>query len=433
MDVNDIKSLYYEENYEEICSMWDKQKDSADLIPEYDFVYYINSLYKQKRYQDCLMLYKIYHHLYSKSDFLDDKMGWSLYHVYLKEHDFEHGDNRRYLQQVNFIFHNHTDSPYSPWNFIMLTAVKIILKKKMAFLSNQDTYHLANTYLDSVNPEHLSDIPKTFNAKGKSRQTASDRENWYSYKIRVLYQLKSYHDCVAYFDKALSHIHHFCNHGDVWIRRWQIESLMQLGELDKSEASLQIVLQGNFKHWFFYQLAFEVMMKKGDLDKALIYAGACALCDNSHDMRVKFYAQLVPIFYKEQNKRPAMLHRQLVNILRQENNWPPYKWNLDWDVSLDIKTMTKKDILQELTKFWQQLRDKDKVFLMGTVKKMLPSGQDGFVTSEAGQDYYFKVNDVEKGRKRLQEGCHVRFTTCLRVNRKKQRQEENAIEITVKD
>ena len=128
-----------------------------------------------------------------------------------------------------------------------------------------------------------------------------------------------------------------------------------------------------------------------------------------------------------------MLHRQLVNILRQENNWPPYKWNLDWDVSLDIKTMTKKDILQELTKFWQQLRDKDKVFLMGTVKKMLPSGQDGFVTSEAGQDYYFKVNDVEKGRKRLQEGCHVRFTTCLRMNRKKQRQEENAIEITVKD
>lgn len=427
---NEIKLLYQEENYKKICSIWDEKRKDVDSIPGNDFVYYMNSLYKQKRFQDCLALYKIYHRLYPDSDFLDDKMGWSLYHVYLKNHDFEHGDNRRYLQQVDFILQHHTDSPYSPLNFIVLAVVKMILKGK---LSSPPDYQRANTYLDLIDPDQLSDTSQTFNANGKSRQAASDKENWYSYKIRVLYQLKAYRDCADYCDKALANIRHFCNHGDVWIRRWQIESLMQLGELEEAEVSLQVVLQGHFKHWFFYQLAFEVMMKKGDIDKALAYAGECALCDHSHDMRVRFYAQLVPVFYKQKDERAAMLHRQLVNILRQENEWPPYNWKMNWDVSPDIEAMKKKEILQELTAFWKQLRDKNKVFLTGTVKKILPSGQDGFVTSAAGQDYYFRMNDVENGRKHIQEGCHVRFTTCMRMNRKKQKKEENAIEITVED
>ena len=73
----------------------------------------------------------------------------------------------------------------------------------------------------------------------------------------------------------------------------------------------------------------------------------------------------------------------------------------------------------------------NKVFLEGQVKKILPSGRSGFIDATDGKSYFFAFADVRIGRKHLTEGSSVRFTLAKRMDRKKNRLSDNAVEITV--
>ena len=217
----------------------------------------------------------------------------------------------------------------------------------------------------------------------------------------------------------------------MWFRYRKIKALYLEGNVTEAAAALPDILQGTVANWVIYALASAIMQQQDDKEKTLLYAGYCALFDTSYEKRVKVYRRLVPVLYDMGEVRLAMLHRQFTDILYKENNWSIRSWKLDWEVSQEIMTMPKKDILRELTSAWRTWRNQNKVFFKGIVKCILPSGRDGFITGEGNQDYYFKMRDIEFGRSHLQSGSHVRFTTCKRLNKKKQREEENATEISV--
>ena len=431
----DMKELYAAKDYEAICSAGDELEAAGQLaeLSQYDFGCYMRSLYKLQRYDDCLSAYKLFHKAYPESGYVDDTMGWALYQTHLKDEESFRQDRDRYLRQVEFIIRHNSGTQYSPLKCVVLKAVKLLMEeqeKKNGKAARRD-YELVNSYLDALDPAGLSTEQRKSEGDGRSRRMMSDREKWYNYKSKALLGLEEYEACISCCAAALDSITRFTNQQDMWLKYRQAKSYLQMGEPDSAAQALEDLLQGRVGNWNIYGLAYDIARQKGDADQTIYYASEAALVDGSHEMRVKMYAGLVPLLVEHHEERAAMLHQQLVDRLYAEKGWPAYRWKVAWSVPADIAAMDKKSILRELKPFWKKMRDKNKVFTTGRVKRILPSGRDGFITSDDGHDYYFRFDDIEGRRAAVKEGSKVRFTLGQHENRKKHVCESNAVEITL--
>ena len=427
----DFKELHQQHQYEEICSCWEQHKstENEQPWPEWNYVFAMNALYKLKRYPDCLDVYREFHKAYPASNLINDRMGWAVYHVCLKGHDFKKGDNGRYLKQVDYIPQHCEQGPYSPAALVVSQAVREILRG--SFGAKID-YQRASDYLDRLDPKSLSQEPRLFQQEdGRTRKLASQQEKWYTSKCKVLLHLQRYEDCLACCDQALSVINQFHSNNDIWLRRIKIEALLQLGRVADAKGTFEQMLASPFHPWILYELGYDIAVAEEDKAAALKHIGTCALADQSHEMRVKFYEASSDFLYQNGFERMAMLQAHLVDLIRQEKEWKAQIHHHQWQIAEDIKTLDKKSTLKELRQFWQEQRDKDKVFQEGTVKTVFSSGRSGFITSEKGMDYFFSLADVKSGRQQLKEGSSVRFTLTKRLDRKKNRISDNAVEITV--
>lgn len=427
----DLRLLNQQHAYQEVCSFWDKHCQGEDEQPwqEWDYVFAMTALYRMKRYEDCLQLYREFHHAYPSSSLLDDRMGWAVYHVHLKGHDFKQGDNARYLKQVDFVLHHGKQGPYSPVALIIGQVVRAILS---GWIGQKIDYQRANDYLDYLDSKKLLQEERTYQQDdGKVRRLASEQEKWYAYKSKSLLKLKQYDACISCCDQALAVIRHFHSNNDVWIPLRKIESLIALKRTADAKAALGHLLQGPARHWKIDMLGYRVAVMENDKDAALKHIGAAALMDPNHGMRVQFYEETASFLSAAGYERMAMLQYHLIDLLREENGWKIRPHHFSGTIPEDIAAMDNQATLRELRDFWRAQRDKDKVFLEGQVKKILPSGRSGFIDAADGKSYYFSFADVQSGRKRLTEGSSVRFTLTKRMDCKKNRLSDNAVEITV--
>jgi hypothetical protein len=423
----DLKELHQNQQYKEICDFWDEhqQKHESQSLGEWEYLYCMNSLYKEKRYSNCLELYKEQKHYYPASKLLQNKMGWCVYQIYLKGHNFKNDDNNLYFRQVDYVLKNCENSIYSP-------VLRIIQQAVSGILNNGLDYAQAHRYLDLLQPENLSPQESSYNtSEGCHVVLASDQEKWFVDKAKVLLKQQHYKACITCCDQGIQMIGKFHNNEDVWLRQKKVKCLLQLGCLDAAETEIHILLRGNICHWAIWQMAFNLAVEKVELERALKYAGACALADSSHEMRVGFYAEVANFLYAQGQEHEALLHRQLTDLLRQENQWKQQKWTANWQMIPEVAALDIKDILKELKPLWRKWRDKDKIFQQGTIKTILPSGKDGFIRAKSGSEYYFRFGDIEQGRRAMGKGAAVRFTVAERENPKRQRIEKNAVNITV--
>lgn len=428
----DLRVLNRQHAYQEVCLFWDKHCQGKDeqAWQEWDYVFAMTALYRMKRYEDCLQLYREFHHAYPASSLLDDRMGWAVYHVHLKEHDFKKGDNVRYLKQVDFVLHHGKQGPYSPMALIVGQVVRAILS---GWIGQKIDYQRANDYLDYLDPKKLPQEERTYQQDdGKVRRLASEQEKWYAYKSKILLKLKQYDACISCCDQALAVIRRFHSNNDAWISLRKIESLIELQRAADAKAALEHLLLRPARHWTMYMFGYEIAVMEHDKDAALKYIGAAALLDPNHGMRVQFYEETASFLNEAGYDRMAMLQYHLIDLLRKENGWKIRPHHFPGTIPEDIAAMDKQATLRELRDFWRAQRDKDKIFLEGKVQKILPSGRSGFIHTADGKSYFFSFADVQAGRKHLTEGASVRFTLAKRMDRKKNRLSDNAVEIIVK-
>ena len=173
--------------------------DERKHFNDWDYLFLARCFYKTKRFQDYIELYKEFHKKYPDSDKLDNNLGWCLYHVFLKNFDFETGNRNRYLKQVDFILNHSDNSQYSPKSFVALRAADAVFKSKLAV--NPD-YELGNKYLSLVDPLSLDLEERIFEVDGRTVRTSSEREQWYNRKTKALEKLGQYEECIAFIDDA---------------------------------------------------------------------------------------------------------------------------------------------------------------------------------------------------------------------------------------
>lgn len=357
----DLKGLNQQHAYQEVCLFWDRHCQGEDEQPwqEWDYVFAMTALYKMKRYEDCLQLYREFHHAHPSSSLLDDRMGWAVYHVHLKGYDFKTGDNARYLKQVDFVLHHGKQGPYSPVALIVGQVVRAILS---GWLGQKIDYQRANDYLDHLDPKKLPQEERTYQQDdGKMRRLASEQEKWYAYKSKILLKLKQYDACISCCDQALAVINRFHTNNGAWIALRKIEALIELDRTADAKAALEHLLQRPARHWKMDMLGYRIAVMEHDEDAALKYIGEAALLDPNHGMRVQFYEETASFLNEAGHERMAMLQYHLVDLLREENGWKIKPHYVAGKIPEDIAAMDKPATLRELREFWRAQRDKDKV------------------------------------------------------------------------
>jgi hypothetical protein len=421
-----LKALHKQQEYSHICELLDNNQISFDS--EWDFVYSMNSLYKLKRYNDCLVMYRKCKKVYPESEMLNDKMGWSVYYVYIKNFDFENGDKNKLIKQVNYVINNCKEGQYSPRKQVINTVIKAICDKKLKAVID---YELLNKYLDCLNPDNLSTIERRFESDDKIIKTASEMEEWYSKKTKALCQLELHEECIDFCNKGLEKIRSFHHDNDSWFKYRKACALYGLKRYDEAKTLMENVVNGKFIHWCLFELLFKISASLEDNDAALKYIASCALTDKSHEMRVTFYDEAAQYMLAKELVREAQLHHQLSVLIRIEKGWKIKNNEINWEITEDISTMPQKDIVKELKIFWKKYRDKDKIFYNGTVDKILDNTKAGFIKSDSGERYFFLMNDVECRRDKIKLNTNVSFTLVERINRKKGTPEKHATVINL--
>ena len=429
-----IGNMYKAGNYEEIIAIW-YNEETRPQLDDWDKLYVLLSFNKLKRYQETLDAFKSMRPKENETvdagvwQRCEDTACWALYYVHIKRFDFQQGDTNRLLEQVDYIFTHSSDNQFTlRW----LSVRFIIDAANDGKLLRENINELIVQYLDAINPTSLSaeEFPST-DPQGNQRMLASNQETWYAARSKALLKLQRFDDCIVCCEEALRIVQRFHYNNDSWFRYRIARCLKAKGQTKKAKEMILQILRTGFSHWCLMEMLFELSSEDGSVDEAMKYACACALSDPEHKMRVSFYAEFSNFLLEQNRIEEAMLHRRLVLLLRQENEWGLKANQADWQFTEEIASMNQEEVLRRLRPFWKEIRDKDKVFYTGTVERILPNGRSGFIRSDRGESYYFVARDLIQNRQMPSEGTKVRFTLADKLDRSKGVIKKNAVEITV--
>lgn len=264
---------------------------------------------------------------------------------------------------------------------------------------------------------------------GKIRELASPLELWYQYRVKALYEVKQYEECISLASKALSTINTFHYSNDIWIRIKAATSIGALGRVD--EAIEKLIEIGREKlHWTIYQELFYLYKQKQDFDKAL-EMGAFSLLDRSGEFKhkIKLMLHMGDVLEKLEKPKEALLHYQFVKDIRSENQWSVNERINNQIEILEKTEHTSKRVKTDLLNFWKQIEFESLPKGKGRVKKIFQNGKAGFIESDLGEELFFQIKNVRQ--RKVEVNSLVSFYIINSYDHKKQQESREAIEIVM--
>ena len=437
MTLVSMRELYHDKQYEEAITY------AADVairnkFNAWDYFFLFKCLYELKRYLDYLEVYKEFKSKFPKFNilnphilnYINNNMGWSLYHSHIKIFESSCPDKSLFFKRVNYVLLKCDNSDYSPKNFVMKKAFDIINE----LTSAHKNYFLENKYLSYFNPLLLGAKEQVKqDVNGEIRIVASPREQWYRRKTKALVELKQFEECLTYIEQAFCNISTFHNNAEHWLNYRKAQCYFAQEKYDEADKIMNSILS-KFQHWCFYEMLFNICVKKNDINKALKYGAFCATADKEHKIRVKFYIKFATFLDGIEKLHEAALHRKLTELIRAEEGWKQIQLpgNYQYQYPNDILHMDKRTVISQLNDFWKKEKEKDVAFYEGIIDKLFPNGKSGFVKSKNGKCFYFNIRDFDKrDSRKIEEGIKVRFALTERLDKKKNEMKLNAVSLSI--
>ena len=423
-----FQKLHSAKQFEEICVLYDSSSvEDDELALDWDYVYLMNGLYNQKRYSDGLALYKQFVRKFPGNDKLDSKMGWCVYHLFVKPYDFSVREaEAEARKKVEYVLKKVKDGKYSPIWKIVQHVTRGILDRKT---KHQADYSQCSWYLEYVDRAILSREEYVRAYDGK--KFSSDYENWVSKKTKCLLALGAYSDCIRLCDEGIRTLPSLHGNNDIWFRARKSYCLLQMGKTAEAKETAEEILARGVNHWSIYELCFDIAVAGNNPQEAMKYIGCCALMDSQHQMRVNFYIKAAALLQTQGLTREAMLHRRLVVLLKQEQEWR-IKCEDRQGIDDEVNAMGKREVLSALRRFWSKHRDQGKIYVFGKITKVFPEKRHGWVQDETGREFFFRFRDAKGSPDCLQAGVNVLFVVGKRMDRKYNKMRETAIEVKLR-
>lgn len=418
-----MKELFDAKDYDAVIEFAKNEKEKNDFN-EWAYFYLVNSYYKNKDYNNALKVSKEFLRKYKNSDILNDKIGWCLYYTKVKKFDIEKDNIDNLINVVDFIAKRCKQQEYSPYEVVILNLLKIIYNKA----NTQTNYDLGNKYLELLDPELLSDEERSAEINGRTMKIASQKEQWYNRKIKTLIALKEYEECLKEIDIAFNKIDKFHNKSKEWLKYRQAVCYFCINNIEKADEIIKEILL-TFQHWCLYEKLFEIEKVKNNYDEALKYAATAALLNGEDKSKISFYKKVGDYLIENDKIEEGQYHYRLVYLVREEQNWKLDKTIENLITMDEIKSKDKRDVINYLKNFWQECKYNNVIFLNGVIDKIMSNQKSGYILSEEGKSYYFKVNNFVKRVKNIQNGDKVKFTYKDSLDIKKNKISQEAIDI----
>ncbi|PXY40578.1 hypothetical protein DMB65_11745 [Flavobacterium cheongpyeongense] len=360
----------------------------------FDFSQSIKALNNQKKFSETLKFFKE-----NKTEFKPDDIGLNKFIVY--EMISALIETNHY--EVIFTFIEQHNIVLDEKNFGYL------LKKFKDKPSVNWT--VVNKFCDLVSVDNLDTECKTIEVERKGEkkpmELASDKENWYAFKTKALFETQQYQECYEFSKKALENFEKFHYSNEIWFARRIALSKKHLGNSADALNELLQVLRRK-KEWFIQNEVAEIYKENGDFDKAFKYAIEAINNFGDLEYKVGLLVLIANILGHKEETELSFKHYMLSKLLRQQEEWkvPP---TLDYALQnlgfTQIPLEQLPNLKKELKNYWNTFKqpqtksfDKTKTTtgqnLDGEIVEIRNDnerGKDGFLKSN-GQKYYFSVS-----------------------------------------
>ncbi len=378
----------------------------------FDFSQTIRNLNKEKKFSETLKFFKD-----NKTEFKPEDIGLNKFVVY--EMIYALIETNHY--DVIFTFIEQHNVVLDEKNFGYL------LKKFKDKPSVNWT--VVNKFCDLVSVENLDTDCKTIEVERKGEkkpmELASDKENWFAFKTKALFETQQFQECFELSKKALETFEKFHYSNEVWFARRIALSKKHLGNSEEALNELLQVLRRK-KEWFIQNEVAEIYKEKGDFDKAFKYGIEAINNFGDLEYKVGLLVLIAIILEQKQEKELSFKHYMLSKLLRQQEEWKVPQ-TLDYALQnlgfAQIPLEQLPNLKRELKNYWSTFKqeqtksfDKTRITtnknLEGEIVRILHDnerGKVGFIKSNVKEHYfsvnpnYHSISDISVGTKVLFE------------------------------
>ena len=254
----------------------------------------------------------------------------------------------------------------------------------------------------------------------KPMELASDKENWYAFKTKALFETQQYRECFEISKQAFEAFQKFHYSNDAWFARRIALSKKHLGNSTDALSELLLILKRK-NEWFIQREIAEIYKENGELDKAFKYAIEAINNFGHLEYKVGLLVLIAVILEKKEEKELSFKHYMLSKLLRQDAGWKIPQTlnsalqNLNFP---QIPLAQISNLKKELKNYWntfkiqQSENTTDNNQLIGKIDKILhnnENGADGFIRCDNNKSVYFRLNSTDELIKILSVGLEVRF------------------------
>lgn len=398
------KSKQYDQALALYEVLWREHRDACDKWDGWGYAYCLRKLGRTAEAVD------VSREVYEANldfEYIKNVYGWSLYDLEISKSTEEIAQNvTPFFRTVNAILE--ISDPYDRYSPYVRTVMKVI-----DYFNDRATYsaeHILN-WTEKLKPDMLSlETSSGKTSEGRVVEYPSDRERWYAWRSKALYEGGRYEECVALSDAALQAIPRFHFSNDVWIRWRRALAKGQMGDREAAIADLDAVLQD--KHdWFLKRDMARLLYEEGRLEEALEYAAQAALDPGDLEYKWELFLLMGQILNRMSNLEEARKHVLLAAALREEHEWKATEELEAMLAELDVDApgASSRELRRELASFWRELKFSQMPQMTGRINNLVGNGNAAFIRGDDGNDYYFKVRSFRGPRNRVQPGVPVRF------------------------
>lgn len=313
--------------------------------------------------------------------------------------------------------------PGNPYSYTPV-AIFGLIKSMMAQMNIN--WSEIEKWLLKLEPDLLDDKAfKMIDSNGKAKEYASPKEEWYSLMIRTKAGLNQPREVLEILGIARKQNLKWHYNNDIWFARKEAFAFLSLGANEKAEQILRKIITQK-KDWF---LLFDLSTAVKDNDEKIQLMCKAALAPGKIEHKIKLFQTFAEMLKTERTEK-SKNHFELVAAIRKENGW-----GLPEDLIKNLKELEinpdnlnkSSQIINEIKSYWQEFSDEDQQKRTGTIIKILPNGNSGFV-KERNDSFYFNAGKLSG---KIKEGDKVLFEITEGFDKKKNKATKMAVNLKI--
>ena len=242
MEKNEVKDLtMYNRRFEEDPSSFN----------DFQAMDYVRELKNQGKLDEAIEVGKTFLQVGDNLSLFINQYGYALYNKYINidEETIALKENL-FFSMVEEICSLCRHEKYSPVEATINKAIRYLLNK-----SDIDYKKISQLH-DKLDPLQLSSQPFTNN---EGKEFESKREKWYRLKVRCLYELKDYKECVQVINKAFTQPIKWHGQNLNWMKYYRASSLVSLKRYEEAENEF-MALGNRLPHIDSFEILFDLYM-----------------------------------------------------------------------------------------------------------------------------------------------------------------------------